>query len=356
MPRCQIHAEPQCPKLLPDRFRDVEHLEEVMTTPSPELVAELGEDRRRSHHPRRRRQDRADARAARQARGAGQAHRRRRALQREGPAREADRAGHRMHRGRSARPQAGRRAAETAECRLHGRAASSAHPAHEDFTWAMNAHVPALVAEASPARASSPIRPAAFIPMWTCGTAARPRRRRRRRRPASTPIPASRASRCSSISRARAARPGRIIRLNYAIDMRYGVLFDVATRVHAGETDRSHDRACQRDLAGRCQRDGAARARPLHGAVFAAQCQRAGNDQRPLARGSVRRSASARRRCLPARRRRPPGWSTPPRRCRLFGYPRVPLARMIDWTADWVARGLPSLGKDTHFDTRDGDF
>ena len=37
--------------------------------------------------------------------------------------------------------------------------------------------------------------------------------------------------------------PGRIIRLNYAIDMRYGVLFDVASRVHAGETDRSDDRA-----------------------------------------------------------------------------------------------------------------
>jgi hypothetical protein len=41
---------------------------------------------------------------------------------------------------------------------------------------------------------------------------------------------------------------------------------------------------------------------------------------------------------------------------RLFGYPAVPLAQMIDWQADWIARGLPSLGKDTHFDTRDGTF
>ena len=29
--------------------------------------------------------------------------------------------------------------------------------------------------------------------------------------------------------------PGRIIRLNYAIDMRYGVLLDMASRVKAGE-------------------------------------------------------------------------------------------------------------------------
>jgi hypothetical protein len=28
---------------LPDRFRDTEHLEDVMTTPAPELVSELGQ-------------------------------------------------------------------------------------------------------------------------------------------------------------------------------------------------------------------------------------------------------------------------------------------------------------------------
>jgi hypothetical protein len=41
---------------------------------------------------------------------------------------------------------------------------------------------------------------------------------------------------------------------------------------------------------------------------------------------------------------------------RLFGYPSAPLLTLVDWTADWVGRGLPSLGKDTHYDTRDGNF
>ena len=40
----------------------------------------------------------------------------------------------------------------------------------------------------------------------------------------------------------------------------------------------------------------------------------------------------------------------------LFGYPMVPLARMVDWVADWVAKGGTSLGKPTHFEARDGAY
>jgi len=40
----------------------------------------------------------------------------------------------------------------------------------------------------------------------------------------------------------------------------------------------------------------------------------------------------------------------------LLGPARVPLATMMDWQADWIARGMPGLGKPTHFETRDGKY
>lgn len=39
-----------------------------------------------------------------------------------------------------------------------------------------------------------------------------------------------------------------------------------------------------------------------------------------------------------------------------FGYPRVPAQQMIDWIADWVERGGETLGKPTKFEVRDGQF
>ena len=40
----------------------------------------------------------------------------------------------------------------------------------------------------------------------------------------------------------------------------------------------------------------------------------------------------------------------------LFGYPTIAPNDIIDWTADWILRGGPTLNKPTHFQTRDGKF
>lgn len=41
---------------------------------------------------------------------------------------------------------------------------------------------------------------------------------------------------------------------------------------------------------------------------------------------------------------------------RLFGYPRVSLETMIDWQAAWLMQGGKSLGKPTHFEVNNGKF
>src|SRR5206468_953240 len=40
----------------------------------------------------------------------------------------------------------------------------------------------------------------------------------------------------------------------------------------------------------------------------------------------------------------------------LFGYPAVPLAQLVEWTAEWVRAAGPTLGKPTHFQEREGKF
>ena len=42
--------------------------------------------------------------------------------------------------------------------------------------------------------------------------------------------------------------------------------------------------------------------------------------------------------------------------CRCFGYPSVSLDQMIRWQADWIVNGGESIGKPTHFEVNNGKF
>jgi nucleoside-diphosphate-sugar epimerase len=149
--------------------------------------------------------------------------------------------------------------------------------------------------------------------------------------------------------------PGRMVRLSYAIDMRYGVLYDVASAVFAGaplDLAMGHaDVIWQGDaneqslrLLAHCT----APATPINitGPRHTSVRWLAAEFGRRFGRVPVLTGQEART-----------AWLEDTTQAQaLFGPPRVPMATMIDWVADWVRRGGPSLGKPTHFSTRDGKY
>ena len=148
---------------------------------------------------------------------------------------------------------------------------------------------------------------------------------------------------------------GRVIRLNYAIDMRYGVLHDIGSKVLAGApvdlTTGNVNVIWQGDANShvlRCLARCTAPTTPLNVSGPETASVRA------LALAFGERFG-----------RKPEFEGTESGECwlvntgeaaRLFGNPSVSLLRMVDWTADWLLSGGGAYGKPTEYASRDGAF
>ncbi len=149
--------------------------------------------------------------------------------------------------------------------------------------------------------------------------------------------------------------PVTLLRLNYAIDLRYGVLADIGQAVYRGEPvdvqmpmmniiwQGDANSVCIRSLA-LCQSP--AFVLNLTGPETLSTRWIAEEFGRHFGREPVFTGQEASSALL----------SNAARQHRLLGYPGVTPPEMIAWAAHWIANGGRMLGKPTHFQTRDGKF
>jgi nucleoside-diphosphate-sugar epimerase len=149
--------------------------------------------------------------------------------------------------------------------------------------------------------------------------------------------------------------PAAIVRLNYAVELRYGVLLELARAVAAGVpvdiTTGVVNVVWQGDVNATTLRLFEHAATPpavvnVAGPEIASTawlCRELGArlGVEPVFEGDPQPTALLSNAALAASH---------------FGYPSVPLARMLDLTAAWVAAGGVQHGKDTHFQEREGRY
>jgi len=224
----------------------------------------------------------------------------------------------------------------------------------ESLTWAMNAYLPALIAERYRhsrivAFSSGSVYP--LVPVDSGGATEE-----------TAPAPIGEYAQ-SVLARERIFEhfsrrhetPGTLLRLNYAIDLRYGVLLDIGSKVFEGRAvdvtmgavnviwqgdansvalrslAHSQSPPCILNLTGRETLSIRTLAHRF-GEIFG---------KAPVLEG--REAATA--------------LLNNAGRCqRMFGAPPVTVEQMIEWTAHWIMCGGATLNKPTHFESRDGKF
>ncbi len=222
------------------------------------------------------------------------------------------------------------------------------------LTWAMNAHLPALVAEAFResrivAYSTGCVYPFVAVNGGGATEDVQPQ------------PPGEYAMSC--IGRERMfeyfsnihGTPGRLFRLNYAVDLRYGVLLDIARKVRGGQTvdvSMGHVNVIWQgdanEIALRCLRCTTAPTTPINVSGPETLSVRWLAHQFAERLGTKARVEGT---------ESDTAWLTNTAAAnKLFGYPKVPLARMIDWVADWVTHDGATYDKPTKFQVRDGNY
>jgi hypothetical protein len=225
---------------------------------------------------------------------------------------------------------------------------------NEALTWAMNVLLPARVAARYAASRIVFFSTGNVLPMWPVNGPAPDED--------AAPAPvgdyaASCLGRERAFQHAAASRGTRCfgIRLNYAIDLRYGVLHDVAAKVWAGTPvplAMGHANVIwQGDanawtLRALARADASCPVLNVTGPETVSIRWLAGQFGNRMDRVPEFAGQEASNALL----------SNAARAFATFGYPTVPLMTMVDWVAEWVARGGRALGKPTKFEVRDGRF
>ena len=224
-----------------------------------------------------------------------------------------------------------------------------------DFTWAMNVGVPFMVAETFKASRFSVFSTACVYPFVDVNGHGAPESTLR------LPAPGDYAASCVGremmfeYAVRKYASRAALMRLEYAIDMRYGVLCDVASKVIAGKpVDVTmglvyviwQGEANEQALRLLAHATSPATPYNVSGPEVVSVRWLAGEFGKRFGKPSPVTGSEAPTALL----------VDTARTQKVLGALCVPLAKMIDWVADWVQRGMPSLGKDTHFSTRDGKY
>lgn len=146
-----------------------------------------------------------------------------------------------------------------------------------------------------------------------------------------------------------------IVRLNYAIDLRYGVLVDLALRVYRGEpvsVNMGYVNVIWQGDANRIALASLPRASSPPFVVNVTGADRLG--VRTLAEWFGERFG---RRVQFTGTERPDALlSNTSRMQETFAAPEVSLEQMREWVAQWIEQGKPLLGRATRFEERDGRF